>query len=340
MFKNFFTLCSNLYYISPLDLADAAETNRIHTLFMSVILFLFGLTGLVIHNFIQEVNPFNYRIYFALFMLVSLCAFFISLKTKNVERKKAYIWKTLPFYMDFCLGISAGVYNFYILGQPFNGFIVFCITGFIALCAFSFSPFLFSICLTIGFGIMIPGLYANFVFTGIFDSVLVLFTMYFLSLYKRRAEKKFILMLKKQKKSLEARTFGNFTLLYENKVIKFARTKSTELMAYLIYKNGSSVRTKELISVLWGEYADSARYGASLRNLIVDIKHRLAELEIQQFFIAEYNNFRINPEIIKCDYYDFLANDPQAIKKFAGEFMNQYSWAEDVTGFLERKVLK
>ncbi len=128
--------------------------------------------------------------------------------------------------------------------------------------------------------------------------------------------------------------------MYENKVVKFSRTKSEELMGYLIYKKGSSVKTKELISVLWGERADSARYGSSFRNLIVDIKHTLNELEIQNFFIAEYNNFRINPEVIKCDYYDFLDGEPSAIKSFAGEFMSQFSWAEEAVGFLEQKALK
>ena len=339
MFKKLISRCLSLYSISPLDLADAAETNRIHTLFMSTILFVFGIFGLVVHNAIHEVEPFPYRIYFALFMAVSLLAFVIAYKTKNVAREKAYLWKTLPFYLDFCLGIGAGVYNFYILGQPFNGFITYCITGVIAVCAFSFSPLLFLFFLLAWFAVLVPGIYKNFSVTGLIDSILAVFTMFSLSLYKRRSEKKFILMLKKQKKNLEAKTFGNFTLLYENKVIKFSRTKSTELVAYLIYKNGSSVRTKELISVLWGDYADSARYGASLRNLIVDIKHSLAELEIQQFFIAEYNNFRINPEAIKCDYYDFLAGDSNAVKNFAGEFMSQYTWAEEEAGFLERKIL-
>ena len=132
-------------------------------------------------------------------------------------------------------------------------------------------------------------------------------------------------------------TLINFTLLFQGSVIKFSRTKSTELIAYLIYKNGSSVNTKELISVLWGDSAKSSRYGSSFRNLIVDIKHTLHELEIQNFFVAEYNNFRINPEVIKCDYYDFLAGNTESLKTFAGEFMSQYSWAEEVTGFLEMK---
>ena len=144
---------------------------------------------------------------------------------------------------------------------------------------------------------------------------------------------------KTQKKKLEVKTFGNFTPLYDKNVIKFSRSKSPELLAYLVYKNGSSVNTKELLSVLYGDYADSARYGASLRLLISDIKHSLSELEIQNFFIAEYNNFRINPEVVQCDYYDLLAGDPKAVKSFTGEFMSQYSWAEDALDFLEKKAV-
>ena len=83
-----------------------------------------------------------------------------------------------------------------------------------------------------------------------------------------------------------------------------------------------------------------ARYGGSLRNLIIDVKRKLSELEIHNFFITEYNSFRINPEAVKCDYYDFLAGDTKAIKSFTGEFMSQYSWSEEAVGFLERKVLK
>ena len=98
------------------------------------------------------------------------------------------------------------------------------------------------------------------------------------------------------------------------------------------------MNTKELLTVLYGEHADSARYGASLRLLISDIRHTLAELEIQNFFITEYNNFRINPEVVQCDYYDFLAGDRQALKSFTGEFMSQYSWADPATAFLERKI--
>ena len=212
------------------------------------------------------------------------------------------------------------------------------LTGFLSLFMFSFSPFTFFLEIAASAALMAPGILESFGPTGLADTILVFILMFCLSLYKRRMEKKQLLLLYKQKNNLEVKTFGNFTIIYQGKVVRFSRTKSNELMGYLVYKNGTSVNTKELISVLWGDRADSGRYGSSLRNLIVDIKHTFSELEIENFFIAEYNNFRINAESVSCDYYDFLAGSPHALDSFAGEFMSQFSWAENVAAFLEMKA--
>lgn len=340
--KNLISAYRNRYSISKLDLADSAETNRLHILFISPFLFAFGFGDLIVLSILQLYRGGNKTvsfIYFGIFTLISICLFIYSKCVKKVSREKSYILKTIPFYMLLWTSMGVSVYNFYILQQPYNGVLSYCLSCFLALIVFSFSPIPFILALFTGLCFLIPGVFKNFGLTGLLDTILVTVLGSCCSLYKRRIEKKYIMMLKKQKKSLEVKTFGNFTLLYENKVIKFSRTKSPELLAYLIYKRGSSVQTKELLTVLYGEHADSSKYGASLRNLIVDIKQSLAALEIQNFFITEYNNFRINPESLKCDYYDFLSGDETAIKSFAGEFMSQYSWAEDITGFLEMKVI-
>ena len=336
------TTYRNRYYISPADLADVAETNRLHLLFISPFLFLFGVFTLpfFIYYYRGELSQhLPTFIYYGLIIIVSLYLYIASLLAKNAPREKAYIIKNIPFYVGFILFLISGIMGIYD-GQPFNGLITYALTDIMALCVFSFSPFLFLFSHIIGGVIMAPVLYEAFGMTGLLNVILTAFLMICLSLYKRRAEKKIIMLIKKQKQSLEAKTFGSFTLLYNNNVIKFSRSKSEELMAYLIYKNGSSVKTKELITALYGKSADSSRYGASIRNLIVDIKHTLADLDIQNFFITEYNNFRINPEVIKCDYYDFLAGDKETIKNFAGQFMSQYSWAENASTFMEYKVLK
>ena len=342
IFKNLVEKYKSRYTIPYLDLADAGESNRLIVHIASIGLFVFSSFCLIFFAITLYPNYQNYKArftYYSIFLVFSLYAYFASRQRAEVDRKKAYIKKTIPFYILSLVILADAVFTVKV-GAVFNGFIIFCITGFIALCTCSFSPliFLLGIVLTIGF--MTPDIIANFGTSGYLNSLITAVLMFCLSLYKRRTEKRQILFLKKQKQNLEARTFGNFTLIYENKVVKFTRSKSEELIGYLIYKKGSSVKTKELVSVLYGEHADSARYGNNLRNLIVDIKHTFSELEIQNFFIAEYNNFRINPEVIKCDYYDFLEGDTKAVKSFAGEFMSQFSWAEEASAFLEQKALK
>ena len=340
--KNVVEKYKNRYSISYLDLADAGESNRIIVQIASIILLIFSAFIFSLYSILYYSELAKHKtslIYYAVYILLSIYGLIATRQNKEIERTKAYVRKTIPLYVMLFVVFGQAV-NTFINGLYFNGFITFCITAIIILAVCSISPLFFLLCMTITIGFMSPGLLQNFGVTGLVNSVIMVVVMFCLSLYKRRIEKRHIQFLKKQKQSIEAKTFGNFTLMYENKVVKFSRTKSEELMGYLIYKKGSSVKTKELISVLWGEHADSARYGSSFRNLIVDIKHTLGELEIQNFFITEYNNFRINPEVIKCDYYDLLAGDTLAIKSYSGEFMSQYSWAEEITGFLEQKATK
>ena len=42
----------------------------------------------------------------------------------------------------------------------------------------------------------------------------------------------------------------------------------------------------------------------------------------------------ILPERIDCDYYRMLAGDMDAVNRFRGEYMAQYSWAELTKGEL------
>jgi len=320
-------------------LADAGESNRLAVMVVVSILLLLDIFDYIFlfsihHAHLHE--QLHYLIYLCIYTPYNIFIYFLAKRTKNSK----YQIKTISVYLLLSVGLSAAVFNFYFMASPHNGYLTYIISGFLFLIVFSFSPIIYFLEMLVTVLILIPGVYKSFGIFSVLDAILITIIFLVLSLFKRRNEKKLVALIKKQKKSLVAKTFGNFTLMYEDKVIKFSRTKSTELLAYLIYKNGSSVRTKELLSILYGDNADSEHYGSNFRNLIVDIRHSLASLEIQDFFIKEYNNFRINPESIKCDFYDFLAGDSVAVKSFAGEFMNQYDWAEETVGFLEMKLLK
>ena len=321
--------------ISYSDLRDSNESNRISVLVVSSLLLLsdiinFLLLFIIYHSRLKE--QLHYIIYLCIYTPLNLFTFLYARHSKNSK----YWVKVIPIYLVFFVGLSASVFNFYFMDSPHNGFVTFLLSGFLFLIVFSFSPFIFIVELLAAAIILTPGVYRVFGILSTVDLYIVTAIMFVIALYKRSFEKKHFLLLKNQRKSLVAKTFGNFTLLYDNKVIRFTRSKSPELIAYLIYKNGSSVKTKELISVLYGDHADSERYGSSLRNLITDIKHTLSALEIQNFFITEYNNFRINPEVVKCDYYDFLAGNRRVKKSFTGEFMSQYEWAKEIADFLSK----
>ena len=339
---NILKIYNERFGIPPTDLVNAGESNRINLLIVSMALLVIGIGDLIVifllyHSDLR--NHLDVLLYFGIFTVEGGFVFLYSKLVKNVSQEKSYILKTIPVYIIIFISFIIATYNFYILKQPFNGFAIFCLASFLSVYLFSFSPIIFLAALVIEVAVMAPGIYSNFTLSSLADYILTAVLIFCMSLYKRKLEKKQILLLKKQRQNLEAKTFGNFTLLYENKVIKFSRTKSNELIAYLVYKNGSSVNTKELTAVLWEDMENSNKHGSSLRNLIVDIKRTLSNLEIFNFFITEYNSFRINPAAIKCDYYDFLNGDKNALATFAGEFMNQYSWAEETAAFLEMKAI-
>ena len=73
-----------------------------------------------------------------------------------------------------------------------------------------------------------------------------------------------------------------------------------------------------------------------IRNLVADIIKSLKECGAESIIIKHFNGLAIDTKKIECDYYDYLNNEPYAVKKYRGEYMNQYEWAKT----LKRKHFK
>ena len=122
-------------------------------------------------------------------------------------------------------------------------------------------------------------------------------------------------------KRMQVKCFGNFDVFVDGQPLKFARSKSKELFAYLIDREGASVNVNELNAVLWEE--DKSSY---LRNLIADIQATLKEVDLEDVFIKRHNECYVNVDLIDCDAYEYAHNNPNAVRKYRGEYMAQYSW--------------
>lgn len=125
----------------------------------------------------------------------------------------------------------------------------------------------------------------------------------------------------KANKKLQVKCFGNFEIFHNGEIVKFSYQKSKEVFAYLVDREGSGVNVNELNAVLWEE--DHKSY---LRNLIADIQKTLASLGCDDVFIKRRNECSIDVSKVDCDAYEYKNNNPDAIRMYRGEYMNQYSW--------------
>jgi len=125
-----------------------------------------------------------------------------------------------------------------------------------------------------------------------------------------------------------AQTFGNFEIFSFGKPLKFSRSKTKELLAYLIDRNGATANINELCAVLWENEQDSDNLKAYLRKLICDLSNVLKEIGAEDILVKQPKNIAIVPEKIVCDCYGFIKGDPACVNAYKGQYMRQYSWAE------------
>ncbi|MBO6229496.1 MAG: response regulator [Ruminiclostridium sp.] len=126
---------------------------------------------------------------------------------------------------------------------------------------------------------------------------------------------------------ITVQTFGDFEVRVDGEILVFIKSKSKELLAYLIEKHGRSVSRLQAFMALY----ENREYDRSMQkqfdNVIRNLRNVLKEHGAEDIFVLERATMRIRPELIDCDMYRFLAGDADAVNSYRGEYMNQYSWA-------------
>lgn len=137
-------------------------------------------------------------------------------------------------------------------------------------------------------------------------------------------------------KKLFVQCFGNFGIhSYMGDSIHFSRKKEIELLAYLIYKNGSPCSLTEIEKILYDGN------GRNTSVVIVSLKADLKRVDLDQLIIKTFDSIAINTSMIDCDYLRYLNGEKQVLCSFTGEFMAQYPWAQSVTkDLMKEKTLQ
>ena len=128
-----------------------------------------------------------------------------------------------------------------------------------------------------------------------------------------------------------AQCFGDFEFFVDGSPVHFKYSRSKEVIAYLVDRKGAQCNNDEVIINLWEDDDDHSAY---YRSLMKDIQDTFKQLGIEDIFDRQRAGASIIPDKIRCDYYDYLAGKPEGINAYKGEYMQQYSWAEDTAAAL------
>lgn len=133
---------------------------------------------------------------------------------------------------------------------------------------------------------------------------------------------------------LKVKCFGGFEVFYPNgDIFHFSRAKSKEAFAYLICKNGSSSTINELGGILFEDEPYDEKKKNYIQKILSTMGKDFENAGLSEIIRKAYNSVSIDPKLIDCDYYRYLAGEKSPEATYHGEFIDQYSWAEYFNDF-------
>ena len=138
--------------------------------------------------------------------------------------------------------------------------------------------------------------------------------------------------VRKKEKLLDVKCFGNFEVFVKGERLLFKRSKTKELFAFLVDRKGAGMTARQICAALFPDDTDDVKNTTYLRQLIMDLKNTLKMVGSEAVFCHETPFYRVDTSLIKCDYFNYLETGKP---EFRGEYMSQYSWAEETCALLQ-----
>ena len=128
---------------------------------------------------------------------------------------------------------------------------------------------------------------------------------------------------------LRVQCFGNFDVFTpDGKPLHFERSKSKEVFAYLVHRQGSSCTIKEIAATLFEDMPYDKKQQAYIQKIMSAMMKSLKNAGAEKVINKSYNSLSVNPSMLDCDYYRFKELDGGAVNAYQNEYMAQYYWAD------------
>ena len=153
---------------------------------------------------------------------------------------------------------------------------------------------------------------------------------------KREVEYALAIRQVKTPTHIQVQTFGHFEILVDGKTLSFRRSKSKELLAYLVDRMGAGVTRQDAFAALWEDRMYDRPMQKQLDVIIRSLRETLEEHGIGEIFELKRGTMCVVPDRISCDAWRFFSGDVDAVNEYQGEYMSAYSWANMKEAYLDR----
>lgn len=144
------------------------------------------------------------------------------------------------------------------------------------------------------------------------------------------------LLSKRLHKRVYIRTFGRFDVFIDGRLVNFANSKSKELLALCVDRMGGEVSMEEAVDKLWPDRDYDNRVKALYRKAVIGIHSLLEAQGVPEVFCNRRGVCYLMEDQVECDFYDFLRHQNNREELYSGEYMFEYSWAEETNAWLQK----
>ncbi len=148
------------------------------------------------------------------------------------------------------------------------------------------------------------------------------------------------LLSARQKKRVRINTFGSFEIYIDDIPVGFTSEKAKELLAILVDHAGEPVGSETAFGTMWPNLPFNHTEAGRYRKALSKLQHTLMDAGIENILAYFPHARAIRKDMVECDYFDLLAETPQGVKAYNGNYMTQYSWAEMTVPALNKIKLR
>lgn len=130
-------------------------------------------------------------------------------------------------------------------------------------------------------------------------------------------------------KKVVIETIPSFVIYVDGQIEHFGRTKAEELLALLVDRAGKGVTNGDAISCLWPDRPSDMNTQSLYRMTFMRMMDMLEKKGIGFIVESKRREKYICKEMVECDLYKILDGDLEGAKLYNGEYMREYSWAEE-----------